>query len=60
MTIYIHFNIRTGKAAERLFNVSLVQDLGDGRIEVVNMFGGKVKTFSEVSHIAMQPDKEAV
>ena len=58
MTIYIHFNISTGKSAVRLHNVESVLDAGVDSIKVRLAFADGVKTYNDVSHVALKPSNE--
>jgi hypothetical protein len=56
MTIYIHF--KTSAQSVRLFNVSSVEDAGVDAIKVRMMFADDGTVYAQVSHVAMQPEKE--
>lgn len=55
MTIYVHFNIRTGRTSERLHNVASVQHEGLDSVKVTMLFSDAVRLFTEVSHVAVKP-----
>lgn len=58
MTIYVHFNVRAEKQSERLFNVDSVRANGPDSIKVKFQFSDNGKTFTDVSHVAVQPERE--
>lgn len=61
MTVYVHFNpTAPGTKPEpvKQHNVCRVEDLGDSTVLLVNAFGGEPRRFEDVSHLAVQPERE--
>lgn len=58
MNIYVHFNVRSGRKAERLHNVASVEDHGVDSVRVLMQFSDDKHVYTDVSHVAVQPEKE--
>lgn len=58
MSIYIHFIISSGRTAEKLHNVSSIHDSGQDAIEVRMTFSDDRKRYTNVSHVAVTPERE--
>jgi hypothetical protein len=56
MTIYIHF--RNRETAEKLHNVAAVVDNGVHAVRVDFIFSDENRTFENVSHVSLQPQRE--
>ena len=58
MTAYIHFHVRSDRPAKRLFNVASIHSNGADSIIVKLEFSDDKHTFTDVSHVAVQPERE--
>ena len=59
MTIYVHFNVQSGRKAERLYNVTSIHNNGMDSVKVKMEFNSNSnRTYTDVSHVAVQPDRE--
>lgn len=58
MTVYVHFTLQLDYPARKLHNVARVSDNGKNSILVSMLFTDDKHTFVNVSHVAIQPERE--